>query len=188
MTEKPQGHLYTSARATHPDARRALPERSRRRSSRVERDRELFGFNSIVSDKSGLSSFQIFRNVFIVTIVFALIDSVWHHNLTWLTTIPFFLICVVSALRVDQQSIWASWTAPPLVFSLIAILTSFITHQALGNFPIAQITALILQLSANPWIVLITTGTCWVISRRIYVKQQAKAKRERRQRAEIESD
>jgi hypothetical protein len=178
--------LYTTAGVEHPGARRAVPQRARRFSSRVERDRELFGFNQS-SDSDGLGSNFIYRNVFIVTLFFGLIEAFFKHRIGLITTIPFALISIASAFRVSYKNAWAAWTAPPLVFAFVAMATSPISGQSLGKFPIGLITGLVLVLMANTWAVLGTTGACWFLARRIVVKHNKQVRRERRAHADIET-
>ena len=181
-----EGHLYTTAGVEHPGARRAVPQRSRRFSSRVERDRELFGFNQS-SESDGLSAVRIYRNVFIVTILFAVIEAFLKHRIGLITTIPFALISIATAFRVSYKNAWAAWTAPPLVFALVAMVTSPISGQSLGKFPIGLVTGLVLVLMANTWAVLVTTAATWFLARRIVVKHNKEVRRERRAHADIET-
>jgi hypothetical protein len=177
--------LYQSSGAQHPDARRAIPER--KRSSRVERDRELFGFNPIANlSESGLSTAKVYLSVFLVTFVFALVESLWKHNLGLITSVPFFAVSVLTAFKVHHSNTWAGWTAPPLMYAAIAMLSVFITGQGLGGFPLAQLSGLVLTLMANTWAVLLTTGVCWILSRRIYIKHRNDIRRARREAAEID--
>jgi hypothetical protein len=163
-----------------------VPQRSRRFSSRVERDRELFGFNQS-SESDGLHSGFIYRNILIVTLFFGVIEAFLMHHIGLITTIPFALISIASAFRVSHKNAWAAWTAPPLVFAFVAIVTSPISGQSLGKFPIGLITGLILVLMANTWAVLLTTGVTWFLARRIVVKHKKEIRRERRAHADIES-
>ena len=183
-----QGTLYTSAGATHPGARRAIPEQNKRRSSRVERDRELFGFNPIAETTQGFGPRRIYLNIFIVTVVFSVIDALIRHHIGLLTAIPFAIISIVNALRVDEEKTWAAWTAPPIVFALVSLVTSPITGQSLGAFPLSEITGLILVLMTNTWAVLGTTAVCWVIARRKSVRHRNEVRRERRMQANIDVD
>lgn len=190
MTNSPRrpsdGHLYATAGVDHPGARRAVPQRSRRFSSRVDRDRELFGFNH-QNETEGTRAGLIYRNVLIVTLFFAVIEAFLKHHIGLITTIPFALISIASAFRVSHKHAWAAWTAPPLVFAFVAMITSPISGQSIGKFPIGLVTGLILVLMANTWVVLATTGITWFLARRTVVKHNKQVRRERRAHADIET-
>ena len=183
-----RGNLYSTAGVTHPGARPAIPEQRKRRSSRVERDRELFGFNPMSESPDGFSAGRIYLNIFIVTMFFGIIDALLRHHIGLLTAVPFAVISIVNALRVTADKAWAAWTAPPIVFAVVALITSPVTGQSLGKFPLSEITGLILVLMANTWAVLATTGICWFIGRRKSVKVRSAARRERRMQANIDVD
>lgn len=162
MTDRPEGKLYRSASAEHPEAQAVSPNRRLARqmptSTRVRQH--------VIPGDTGLTPAQVYLLIAAPVAVLAALEGKFFPTSNWLFTVAWIALSIFMALRAAAESYWAVWTAPPITFAIAVLVHLNLSGKGFGGFAITQLLGLLFGLSERMWFILITTGTCWFISRR----------------------
>lgn len=162
MTNRPEGKLYRSASADHPDAQEVKPSRRIvRQMPTATRVRS----HTIPGD-TGLNPAQVYFLLGAPVFLIAALEGKFFPTTNWVFTLLWAAISIFVALRAAAETYWAVWTAPPITFAVAILIHLNLSGKGFGGVLITQVLGLLFGLSERMWIILLVTGTCWFISRR----------------------
>lgn len=162
MTNRPEGKLYRSASAEHPDAQAVTPSRRIVRqmpnSTRVR--------NRSIPGDTGFSPIQVYALLLLTVTTCAAIEGTFFPSSNWFFTSVWIAVSLFIALRAAAETHWATWTAPPITFAIAILIHLNLSGKGFGGFAITQVLGLLFGLSERMWVILLVTGACWFISKR----------------------
>lgn len=162
MTNRPEGKLYRSANAEHPDAQAVKPSRQIvRQMPTSTRSR-----NSTLPGDTGFSPAQVYLFLLVPVLAVAAIEGTFFPKSNWFFTSVWIGLSIFLTLRAAAETHWATWTAPPITFAIAILIHLNLSGKGFGGVAITQVLGLLFGLSERMWVIFLVTGFCWFVSKR----------------------